>query len=79
MIKETITPKNNTIQIQIPDELVNEELEVSITPTRTTVNQSSNQELLKNLSQLFEQAKSKKIPKNINIDNLMNEMNDALD
>ncbi len=75
MIKETITPKNNTIQIRIPDELVNKELEISITPTTTVANQSSNQELLKKLNQLFEKAKSIKIPKHINIDKLTNDMN----
>ena len=59
----------------LPEDLKKfETLELLITPAHP----DKKMELKKRFEEVFRKAESIKIPKDINIDNLMNEMNDAL-
>ncbi len=78
MIREYIKPDKNKIQITIPDEFVNEELEIIVFPTSEISRQAKTPKLIEQMKEQFDSAKTIKIPKDIDIDNLMNEMNDAL-
>ncbi|MGE5340020.1 MAG: hypothetical protein ACM3SY_00945 [Candidatus Omnitrophota bacterium] len=65
---EKITP--------LPDDLKGyEELELIITPAHPHISKG---DLKRRFEEIFKKARDIKIPKDIDIDNLMNEMNDAI-
>jgi hypothetical protein len=78
MIKEYLTPKSKQVVINIPDEFVNTGIELLIIPMHKIKNHGDSTQLSEMLGKNFKAAENIRIPKEINIDKLMNEMNNAL-
>jgi len=78
MIREYLTPKTKQMVVNIPDELVNTGIELLIIPIRKTKSHRESNQLSEILEKNFKAAGDIHIPKEINIDKLMNEMNHAL-
>jgi len=75
MLRTVVNTKEVEKIIWLPEDLKKfETLELLITPAHP----DKKMELKKRFEKVFKKAKNIKIPKDINIDNLMNEMNDAL-
>lgn len=79
MIREIIRPKTNQVVIHIPHDMINQELELLLFPIKRDVDAVSQKKKSKQLMKMvFENAKSITIKKNLNIDEIMDDMNDAL-
>lgn len=80
MIREFIKPKQNKISIDIPDDYINKKLELLIFPIdkADTKKKKAISKINKLMDKSFKTARSTTIAPNIDIDNLMNEMNNAL-
>ena len=78
MIREILKPTKNQILINIPDDFVNKDLELLIFPISETKKASIDKKLGRLMEKNFKKAKTVHIPKDLDLDNLMNEMNDAL-
>ena len=74
MFREIINPQSNQIVITLPAELVNKELELLIVPT----GKNKHHDTKKMMESVFKNAETTDVEDNLNINNLMNEMNDAL-
>lgn len=74
MLREIINPKSNQIVITLPPELVNQELELLIFPT----GKNKKHDTKKLMEYVFKIAEAIDVEDSININDLMNEMNDAL-
>lgn len=74
MLREIINPKSNQIVITLPPELVNQELELLIFPTK----KNKKYDTKKLMKCVFKNAETTDVEDGININDLMNEMNDAL-
>ncbi len=79
MIREIIRPKTNQVIIDIPHDMVNQELELLLFPIKQDNGIVFQKKRAKQIMvKVFEDAKSNTIQKNLNIDEIMNDMNDAL-
>ena len=79
MIREIIRPKTNQVIIDIPHDMVNQELELLLFPIKQGTDKIFQKKKSKQImKKVFENAKSITIQKNLNIDEIMNDMNDAL-
>lgn len=74
MLREIINPKSNQIVITLPPELVNRELELLIFPTE----KNKKHDTKKLMECVFKNAEATDVEDSTNINDLMNEMNDAL-
>ena len=79
-IREIITADADTVTVSIPEEFREKQLEIIILPYPGTLPNNPKTDKLKQFDQLVENAKKRnlRIDKDINIDNLMNEMNNGL-
>lgn len=79
MIHEIIRPKTNQLVIHIPQDMVDKELELIVFAikqnTGTGTQKIKSRQLM---DKIFEQAESEKIPDDFDIDEIMNDMNNAL-
>jgi hypothetical protein len=79
MIREIIRPKTNQLVINIPLDMVDKELELIVfaikQDTGTRIQKVKYRQLM---DKIFEQAESVKIPDDFDIDEIMNDMNNAL-
>ncbi len=78
MIREYLTPKSKQVVINIPDEYINTGIELLIIPGYKTKNHNTSTQLSGMLKKNFKAAKNIRIPEEINIDRVMNEMNNVL-
>jgi len=79
VIREIIRPKTNQVVIHIPHDMVNQELELLLFPIKQDADAVFQKKKSKQLIKMvFENAKSTVIQENLNIDEIMNDMNDAL-
>jgi len=74
MLREIINPKSNQIVITLPPELVDQELELLIFPTK----KPKKYDIKKLMESVFKNAEAIDVHDSIDINDLMNEMNDAL-
>ncbi len=74
MLREIINPKSNQIVITLPPELVDQELELLIFPTK----KPKKHDTKKLMESVFKNAEAIEVHDSIDINDLMNEMNDAL-
>ncbi|UCH93093.1 MAG: hypothetical protein JSV88_22790 [Candidatus Aminicenantes bacterium] len=79
-IREIITAGADTVTIRIPEEFREKQVEIIVLPYAGTLPNNLKTDKLKQFDQLVENAKKRnlKIDKNINIDDIMNEMNNGL-
>lgn len=79
MIREIIRPKTNQLVINIPLDMVDKELELIVfaikQDTGTRIQKVKYRQLM---DKIFEQAESVKIQDDFDIDEIMNDMNNAL-
>jgi len=79
MIREILKPKTNQVVINIPSNMVNQKLELLLFPIKQDTNIPFAKKKAKLLMEkVFKNAESIAVQKNINIDEIMNDMNDAL-
>ncbi len=79
MIRENISPKTNQITINIPANMVNQELELLVfTVGEKQKKQAEKKKTISLMEKVFNKAGSLNNPCVINIDKMMNDMNDAL-
>jgi len=77
MIREIIKPETNQIVINIPSDMVNQELELLLFPIQQSINSPFSKEQEKQLMEkIFKKAESITVQKNIDIDEIMNDIND---
>jgi hypothetical protein len=79
-IREIITAGSEAVTVRIPEEFKEKPVEIIILPYPGTLPNNPKTDKLKQFDQLVENAKKRnfKIDKNINIDDMMNEMNNGL-
>jgi len=81
MIREIIRPQTNQVIIHIPQDMVDKELELIVfaakqdTGTGTGIQKIKSRQLME---KMFEYAESATIPDDLDIDEIMNDMNNAL-
>jgi len=81
MIREIIRPQTNQVIVQIPQDMVDKELELIVfaikqdTDTGTGIQKIKSRQLM---NKIFEHAESATIPDALDIDEIMNDMNNAL-
>jgi len=81
MIREIIRPQTNQVIVQIPQDMVDKELELIVfaikqdTGTGTGIQKIKSRQLM---DKIFEHAESATIPEDLDIDEIMNDMNNAL-
>ena len=81
MIREIIRPQTNQVIIHIPQDMVDKELELIVfaikqdTGTGTGIQKIKSRQLM---DKIFEHAESATIPEDLDIDEIMNDMNNAL-
>jgi len=79
MIREIIRPKTNQVIINIPQDMVDKELELIVfeikQDTGTGTEKIKSRQLM---DKIFEHAESVTIPDDLDIDEIMNDMNNAL-
>ncbi len=78
MIKEYLTPKSRQVVVNIPEEFINKRIELLIIPMHKMTSHNSSTRLSGMLEKNFKAAENIPIPKEIKIDKLMNEINNAL-
>ena len=79
MIREIIKPETNQVVINIPSHMVNQKLELLLFPIKQDTDiPFANKKAKLLMEKVFKNAESITVQKNINIDELMNDMNDAL-
>ena len=78
MIRKYLTPPKKQVVVNIPDEFVNTGIELLIIPIHKTKSPGESNQLSEILEKNFKAAGDIHIPKEINIDKLMNEANHAL-
>jgi hypothetical protein len=78
MIREIINPKTNQVVINIPPSMVNQKLELLLFPIKDTATPLKKKKAKQLMDKVFKNAESTTIQKNIDIDEIMNDMNDAL-
>ncbi len=80
MIREIVSPSSRELRIELPLEYVKKKLEVLILPFSEMETSSAKQgpKEDKALLRLFENAPNVKIPGDVDIDALMNEVNDVV-
>ena len=79
MIREIIKPETNQVIINIPSNMINQKLELLLFPIKPNTNSVFiKKKDRKLMEKVFKSAKSITVQKNINIDEIMNDMNDAL-
>ncbi len=78
MIKEYLTPKSRQVVVNIPEEFINTGIELLIIPMHKITSHNASIRLSGMLEKNFKAAENIPVPKNIKIDKLMNEMNNAL-
>ena len=78
MIREIINPKTNQVVINIPPNMVNQKLELLLFPIKDTATPLKKKKAKQLMDKVFKNAESTTIQKNIDIDEIMNDMNDAL-
>jgi hypothetical protein len=82
MLREIVCPRSSQLTVEIPQEYVNKKVEILVLPffemkTSTSAGEEAHgydEDLVK----LFKNASNVKIDKNIDIDELMNEVNDVV-
>lgn len=83
MIREIIKPETDRLVINIPKEYIHQEVEVLVFPIlkeeKKTLDRENDQNLLE-FRRLMQQARKSdiKVPKEVDIDNLIDEINDDL-
>jgi hypothetical protein len=79
MIREIIRPQTNQVIVQIPQDMVDKELELIVfaikQDTGTGIQKIKSRQLM---DKIFEHAESATIPEDVDIDEIMNDMNNAL-
>jgi hypothetical protein len=79
MIREIIRPQTNHVIIHIPQDMVDKELELIVFAikqgTGTGIQKIKSRQLM---DKMFEYAESATIPDDLDIDEIMNDMNNAL-
>ena len=79
MIREIIRPQTNQVIIHIPQDMVDKELELIVFAikqgTGTGIQKIKSRQLM---DKMFEHAESAPIPEDLDIDEIMNDMNNAL-
>jgi len=79
MIREIIRPKTNQVVINIPQDMVDKELELIVfaikQDTGTGTQKIKSRQLM---DKIFEHAESETIPDDLDINEIMNDMNNAL-
>ena len=79
MIREIIRPKTNQVIINIPQDMVDKELELIVfeikQDTGTGTQKIKSRQLM---DDIFQNAESATIPNDLDIDDIMNDMNNAL-
>jgi hypothetical protein len=79
MIREILKPTTNQVVINIPSNMVNQKLELLLFPIKQDAKITFEKKKAKLLMEkVFNNAESIAVQKNINIDGIMNDMNDAL-
>ncbi|VEN73431.1 hypothetical protein EPICR_170047 [Candidatus Desulfarcum epimagneticum] len=78
MIREYLKPKSKRVTVNIPDEFVNTGIELLIIPMRQAKRHGDSARLSEMLEKNFKAAGNIRIPKEIDIDPLMNKINYAL-
>jgi hypothetical protein len=78
MIREIINPKTNQVVINIPPNMVNQKIELLLFPIKDTATPLKRKKAKQLMDKVFKNAESTTIQKNIDIDEIMNGMNDAL-
>ena len=78
MIREIINPKTNQVVINIPPDMVNQQLELLLFPIKQDTGTLLKKKTQQLMEKVFQNAKSTTIQKNLNIDEIMNDMNNAL-
>jgi len=78
MIREIINPKTNQVVINIPPNMVNQKLELLLFEIKDTATPLKKKKAKQLMDKVFKNAESTTIQKNIDIDEIMNDMNDAL-
>ena len=79
MIREIIKPETNQVVINIPPHMVNQKLELLLFPIKQDTDiPFANKKAKLLMEKVFKNAESIAVQKNINIDEIMNDMNDAL-
>lgn len=79
MIREIIKPKTNQVVINIPQDLVDKELELIVFEIEQDTGTGARKFKFRQLmDDIFESAKSATIPDDLDIDDIMNDMNNAL-
>lgn len=79
MIREIIKPETNQVVINIPSHMVNQKLELLLFPIKQDTDiPFANKKAKLLMEKVFKNAESITVQKNINIDDIMNDMNDAL-
>lgn len=79
MIREIIRPTTNQVVVKIPQDMVNKELELIVFAIKqdsgATTDKMKSRQLM---DEIFENAKTTNIRGDVDIDEIMNEMNNAL-
>ena len=79
MIREIIKPETNQVVINIPSYMVNQKLELLLFPIKQDTDiPFANKKAKLLMEKVFKNAESITVQKSINIDEIMNDMNDAL-
>jgi len=79
MIREIIKPETNQVVINIPSHMVNQKLELLLFPIKQDTDiPFANKKAKLLMEKVFKNAESITVQKSINIDEIMNDMNDAL-
>ncbi len=79
MIREIINPKTNKITVSIPACMMNKDLEVLVFPIPKDEKETPRKNPVhKLMKEVFRNAESVIVPKEINVDQIMDRMNDAL-
>jgi hypothetical protein len=79
MIREIIRPKTNQVVINIPQNLVDKELELIVFEIeQDTVTGAQKFKFRQLMDDIFRNAESATIAADLDIDNIMNDMNNAL-
>jgi hypothetical protein len=76
MIREIINPKTNQVVINIPPNMVNQKLELLLFPIKDTATPLKKKKAKQLMDKVFKNAESTTIQKNIDIDEIMNDMID---
>ncbi|HKJ97927.1 MAG TPA: hypothetical protein VJ959_03315 [Desulfotignum sp.] len=79
MIREIIRPKTNQVVIHIPRDMVDKELELIVFEIKKKTGTGAQKfKIRQRMDDIFQNAASATIPGDLDIDDLMNDMNNAL-